>query len=153
MKGNPMTKFHLVKPATFETFYRTVRGEYGDTVDYAGRAHLIREATSPFSHVDGTRYYVATDGTMTGYAIRPDGELVFVFAYGRGRGDAIVSSAVENGATHLDCFDGHLTELYARHGFQRVTSLPNWTEGEPDVVYMAAPGHFLAALDKAVDKS
>lgn len=109
----------------------------------------IREATSEFSHVPGTRYFLASEDHFYGYAVRPDGELVFVWSAHPGHGAEIVEHAITHGATHLDCFDGYLVTLYSRHGFERVTSLPNWTPGEPDVVFMARPGHFLAAVDKA----
>lgn len=108
----------------------------------------IREATSEFSHVHESLYVLTFDG-QSGYCIRPDGELVFVFSRVKGRGKALVDSAVRMGATHLDCFDGYLTDLYSRHGFERVTSLSNWTPGGPDVVYMARHGHYLDALSKA----
>jgi hypothetical protein len=55
----------------------------------------------------------------------------------RGRGDALVSDAIARGAKHLNCFDGYLPTLYARHGFVEVRREPNWTEGGPDIVYMA----------------
>ena len=74
---------------------------------------------------------------LSGYAIKPDGELVSVFSAAKGRGNDIVSHAIENGATKLDNFDGHLTDLYKRHGFEEYRREPNYTPGEPDVVYMA----------------
>lgn len=96
----------------------------------------IMAATSPFEHVDGTTYRLTDDG-LSGYAVRPDGELVYVFSLVRGRGDEIVTRAIQNGATYLDCFDGHLVTLYGRHGFVEVKREPNWTPGGPDVVYMS----------------
>lgn len=98
----------------------------------------ISDATSEFSHVDGTRYFL-TDDLGSGFAIRPDGELVFVFSTVRGRGANIVSTAVKRGADRLDCFEGYLTELYARHGFVEYDRDDNWTPGGPDVVWMAIP--------------
>jgi hypothetical protein len=71
----------------------------------------------------------------SGYALK-DGELVSVFAVTKGAGDDIVRSAISNGATSLDCFDGYLPKFYARHGFKEVKREPNWTAGGPDVVYM-----------------
>lgn len=114
-------------------------------------SELIREATSPLvPGVRGTRYFHWSDGSdQAGFAVRSTGELVYVYSTRRGLGDLIIALAIEEGATHLDCFDGHLTRLYSRHGFARVTSLPNWDEGEPDVVYMATAGNALLALDRA----
>jgi len=117
---------------------------------FSGARHhtMIAESTSPFEASAGATYYLAEDW-LSGYVVRADGELTNVWSVERGRGGDIVESAITNGATHLDCFDGYLTALYSRHGFQRVTSLPNWTPGDPDVVYMALPDHFISALDKA----
>lgn len=141
MKGNS-TMMHNVEGWIFHLAFESARRE----------SDQVREATSEYADVEGTRYFLDSDnrtGSFWGYAIRPDGELVYVFSMERGRGAAIVESAIANGATHLDCFDGYLVDRYSHHGFHRVTSLPNWTPGEPDVVHMALPGHFLTALDKA----
>lgn len=100
----------------------------------------IREACSDFrdaSAVDGAAY-VSTDA-RSGFVVRADGELVGVFSRVRGRGDDIVSAAIDRGATRLDCFDGYLTGLYARHGFVEYDRAENWTAGAPDVVFMARP--------------
>lgn len=131
-----------VKPAYFRQIFDRVRAD----------SDQIREATSDYDTTPaarGTRYFLWSDGTNhAGFAIRADGELVYVFSTARGMGDALVAVAIEKGATHLDCFDGYLTRFYFRNGFDRVTSLPNWGPG-PDVIYMARPGHYAAALDKA----
>jgi hypothetical protein len=53
----------------------------------------------------------------------------------------MVQSAIERGASKLDCFDGFLPAYYERFGFVETERVPNWTPGEPDVVFMslAAP--------------
>ena len=83
------------------------------------------------------RVYLHDNGNA-GYAIKPNGELVSVFnnSSTKGLGSQIVKHAIGNGATHLDCFDGFLVELYSKHGFTEVDREPNWTAGEPDVVWM-----------------
>lgn len=98
----------------------------------------VADATSPFVDVDGTRYVLTAD-LNSGYAVRADGELVNVFSTVPGRGDILVSHAVANGADHLDCFDGYLPTLYARHGFLETHREDNWTPGGPAVVFMANP--------------
>lgn len=91
--------------------------------------------------------YLSRDG-LTGYAIKPDGDLVSVFNVGaRGRGTSAVRSAVQRGATHLDAFDesGRLPDLYSKFGFRETGRDPwnpdyapeGWRGGTPDVVYMA----------------
>ena len=92
----------------------------------------IREATSEFVDVPETDYYLDENG----YAIRANGDLVYVFSCKRGNGDRIVRSAIANGAETLDCFDGYLPRLYGRHGFVETRRERNWTEGGPDVVFM-----------------
>lgn len=90
--------------------------------------------------------YLAPDG-QSGFAIKPDGELISVFSLVPGRGDELVAAAVEHGATKLDCFTPYLPRLYARHGFVEVTRYhwddqyapANWDyekNGRPDVVVM-----------------
>lgn len=99
----------------------------------------IEEATSPFVHDDGDLCYLETEGWTHGFVVRADCELTNVFSVNPGHGDEIVTRALAAGATHLDCFDGYLPGFYARHGFVETSREPNWTDGEPDVVFMALP--------------
>lgn len=62
-----------------------------------------------------------------------------VFSSEKGRGKELVRSAVNNRANSLDCFDGYLVEFYKDLGFIEYKREANWTEGEPDVVFMARP--------------
>lgn len=126
--------FSNVKPAYFRRHFEAAREASPQT------AHATSEFdASPAAR--GTRYFLASDGVEHwGYAIRADGELVYVFSTTRGKGSAIVTDAIERGAVYLDCFVGHLTTLYARHGFRNVRTVPNWTPGQPAVAYMSLPG-------------
>jgi len=80
------------------------------------------------------------DDKNSGYGINPDGELISVFSHpsvsGEGRGDLLVSQAVQNGATYLDAVGDHLRVFYERHGFEEVRREKNLTPGEPDVIFM-----------------
>jgi hypothetical protein len=76
----------------------------------------------------------------SGYAIKPGGELVSVFSSQGPSGDAIVSDAIKNGASHLDCFalrdkdgniSGPLYKLYSRHGFKIDKTKNEGNKGEP----------------------
>lgn len=99
---------------------------------------IIRDSTSDMSgepYLTHSTYRLSLDG-RSGYVVRPDGELVFVFSLERGRGNYLVGKAILDGATRLDCFDGYLPSLYARHGFREVKREANWTDGGPDVVWM-----------------
>jgi len=97
---------------------------------------LIEAMTSDATHVENTIYVLSPD-RRSGYAVRPDGELVLVFSLERGRGTFIVEGAIADGATYLDCFDGYLPGLYARHGFVETRREASWTPGQPDVVFMS----------------
>ena len=134
----------LVSQDTFGERFSAARAE----------SPLIARATSEFdpSCQQDTRFYLIDNAPphqgqfrpaavlhyyeSAGFAVRPDGELVYVFSTVKGQGDVIVRAAIARGADHLDCFDGYLPGLYSRNGIARITSLPNWTPGGPDVVYM-----------------
>lgn len=84
-----------------------------------------------------------------GFAIHEEGELVNLFSIRSGNGDRLVQEAIRLGATHLDCYEGPLSDLYRRNGFVETgrTSWdgryahPQWVESEygtPDVVFMKA---------------
>lgn len=71
-----------------------------------------------------------------GYALKPDGELVNVFSIKKGNGAGVVVDAIKRGAKKLDCFDGALPKYYKRFGFKEIQREPNWTKGQPDIIYM-----------------
>lgn len=117
----------IVSQITFGILFEQAR-EISDT---------IRDATSTFEiSGDDSTYRVSLDG-MSGYVVRSDGELVYVFSRVPGRGAAMIERAIADGATYLDCFDGYLPTFYARHGFVETRREANWTPGEPDVVFMS----------------
>lgn len=120
----------FVSADTFAAFYFHARQS----------SEQVRDATSPFDHdipARLTTYRLSLDG-RSGYAVRYDGELIYVFSTVKGRGDALVADAVRVcRANRLDCFDGYLPTLYGRHGFTETRREPNWTPGGPDVVYMS----------------
>ena len=82
-----------------------------------------------------------------GYAIKPDGDIVSVFNNSnvRGIGKALIQSAIKNGGTKLDHYDGYLSSLYEPLGFKEVERYKwddqyapsDWNyerDGRPDVV-------------------
>ncbi len=71
-----------------------------------------------------------------------DGDIQGLFA-ASGYGSAVVKAAIAYGGCMLDCFDGFLPEFYKQFGFEEYMREPNWTAGEPDVVYMALPVTYL----------
>ena len=78
------------------------------------------------------------DNNSSGYCLHHD-ELVSVFSTQGSSGNAIVMSAIKNGAKRLDCFalrgengiiDGPLFKLYNKHGFKIDTSMNSGKKGE-----------------------
>jgi hypothetical protein len=126
---NSPSHFVHVSPAKYATAFLAARG----------LSETIANATSNPADVIAREgdAYLSRDG-RSGFYVAADGELCGMFSLVKGRGDAIVSNALFVGADHLDCFDGYLPTLYARHGFEAVKRAPNWTAGGPDVVYMVA---------------
>ncbi len=85
--------------------------------------------------LEGASCYLSDDD-CSGFVIT-GGDARYLFSTVKGRGDRLVSWAVQIGARTLDCFDGYLVKLYSRHGFHVTRRVPNWHRGGPDVVYMA----------------
>lgn len=133
-----------------------VRG-MSETVADMGAKGAPVEVKAAGDYPAGTKFYWARLQGDAGFAITPKGELVSLY---KGRyalnmgvritGKGLVLEALELGATHLDCFDGYLTKLYASCGFEEVTRLERDDQyapdgwgydalGRPDVVYMALP--------------
>lgn len=102
----------------------------------------VRSATSAEVADRTGMYRLATEygRVVGGYAVQvnDDFRIELCNLWGPGYGSRLVSDALHNGAEVLDCFDGFLPEFYARHGFHETSREPNWTPGEPDVVFMAA---------------
>jgi hypothetical protein len=120
-------------------FALTTAAEFTAAIAVAQDAdERIAAATTPAADLDltGAACFLSRDG-LSGFVVKADGELVSVFSLVGRRGDAIVEAAIANGASHLDCFDGYLPTFYARHGFIVTARVANWTEGGPDVVFMA----------------
>lgn len=132
-------EYDKAKPELFKKIIDKVR-ESGD---------MFKGNITDYSLDDYKKFttYLAPDG-KSGYAIKPDGELISVFSKEKGRGKELVKSAVESGAKKLDAFDigGKLPKLYGKY-FDEVGRLPfddkyapkDWnykTLGRPDVVDM-----------------
>lgn len=70
-----------------------------------------------------------------GYAIKSDGDIIAVHnnePFG-GLGPSMMKSAIKNGGTKLDHFDGFLTGLYSRNGFANIKNIDLWnSEYAPD---------------------
>ena len=64
------------------------------------------------------------NGYHIGYALKPDEDGVDIISVHnnepniKGVGDALIESAKANGGTKLDHYDGFLSDLYSKHGFE-----------------------------------
>lgn len=91
------------------------------------------------------------NGYHIGYALKPDEDGVDIISVHnnepniKGVGDALIESAKVNGGTKLDHYDGFLSDLYSKHGFEEYDRYkwddqyadPNWDYeryGRPDVI-------------------
>ncbi len=91
------------------------------------------------------------NGYHIGYALKPDEDGVDIISVPnnepniKGVGDALIESAKANGGTKLDHYDGFLSDLYSKHGFEEYDRYkwddqyadPNWDYeryGRPDVI-------------------
>ncbi len=81
--------------------------------------------------------YLTSDG-KAGFIVKPDGYMGNLFNRGsiRGLGEILFRAQVELGGTNFDCLDGFLPAYYNKFGFVEYRREPNWTQGEPDVVFM-----------------
>jgi hypothetical protein len=113
------------------------------------------------------RLFVTRDGT-SGFAIKPDGDIVSVFNVAGGKHTKVTPNllllAVEQGGRRLDCFDTQLPEIYSHSGFRAVsrtkwvdefapedwdkTVFGNFNNGEPDVVYMVYDPSYTPTKEK-----
>lgn len=95
-------------------------------------------------------------GYNIGYALKPDADGVDIISVHNNEpniahiGDALIESAKANGGNKLDHYDGFLSKLYTKHGFEEYERFPwddkyadaNWdykTYGRPDVVMRRLP--------------
>ena len=97
------------------------------------------------------RLFTAENG-KSGFALKPDGDIVSVFSSETGSLAGLMKLAIQNGGNKLDCFDTMLPKIYKKFGFIEVDRVKwneeykpanwdkehfkQWNNGEPDVVYM-----------------
>ena len=102
----------------------------------------------------GMRLFLSEDGS-TGYALKPDGDIVSAFSAGKyeGVGPHLIMHGIEQGGKKLDAFDTVLPDLYAQMGFKEAARVKfdpaeapdDWNmltykkfnEGQPDISLMS----------------
>lgn len=85
------------------------------------------------------RCMVDDHGATVGGYIVLHGELKALWCDIPGHGAWLIQQALNEGADHLNCFDGPLVGLYSQFGFEVTARVANLTSGGPDVVYMELP--------------
>ena len=100
------------------------------------------------------RTFLNDDGTV-GVAVKDDGDIVSVFKNrknkSRGAVSSILLTALENGGTKLDNYNGELSRMYLAHGFIPVARTAfvdeyapsDWNyerDGRPDIIFWAHNG-------------
>jgi len=124
---------------------------YGKIQDVLKNPNPLYKANiTPYNIDDYKNFktFLSNDG-KSGYALKPDGELISVFSLEKGRGSDLVKDAVVNkGATKLDAFDinNKLPNLYGKYmdetsrlKFADEYAPKDWDYskfGRPDVVTM-----------------
>lgn len=107
-----------------------------DEINLSIATYFHRCTNHQLQYVEPTFRLVVKDKIIGGYAVINE-ELCSLWCTDEGKGGWLVQSAIYDGATRLECFDiPHLINLYNSKGFVETFREPNWTIGQPDVVYM-----------------
>lgn len=85
----------------------------------------------------GFRLFLTEDRTG-GFAIKPDGDIISVFSAGGGQVQPMLTLAIEEGGTKLDCFNTVLPDIYGLNGMVEVGRSPWNDEYKPTVANGAA---------------
>lgn len=124
---------------THKEFLSALRRAEKDPV----KGELIKENLTRYTpkklEAMGVETYLTLDGNA-GFGITKDGELINVFSIKRSAGNMLVQTAIQNGAKHLNCYNGMLSEFYGRNGFVEYDRQPNSEKGKPDIIYMKLKG-------------
>ena len=142
-KGQKLTSGNDFSEVDGTTFFRAITNIKENDIAKLnkGLPHKGLETLSVYSRGDYSKMKCFLGhNNSSGYAINHGSELVSVFSTQGSSGNAIMESAVKNGAKHLDCFalrdedgiiSGPLFKLYSSHGFKIDTSMNSGTPGEP----------------------
>jgi hypothetical protein len=111
----------------------------------------------PVEDYQGMKLFMSESG-KSGFAVKPDGDIVSVFSMEKGSSRSILEAAISAGGKKLDAFDTILPRLYGEHGFVEASRIPwndefspegwnkqtfqEFNEGEPDVVMMVLDPNF-----------
>lgn len=105
----------------------------------------------PTEDYQNMKLFMSESG-KSGFAVKPDGDIISVFSMEKGSGRSIMEAAIAAGGKKLDAFDTILPQFYGTHGFVEAARIPwndefspegwdkqtfqEYSNGEPDVVMM-----------------
>jgi hypothetical protein len=120
----------------------------------------------PAQDYQGMNLFLSDSG-KSGFAVKPDGDIVSVFSMEKGSGRSIMEAAIAAGGKKLDAFDTILPEFYGTHGFVEAARIPwndefapdgwdkqifsEFNNGEPDVVMMVLDPKFEGEYEPRTD--
>ena len=120
----------------------------------------------PAEDYQGMNLFLSDSG-KSGFAVKPDGDIVSVFSMERGSGRSVMEAAIAAGGKKLDAFDTILPEFYGDHGFVEAARIPwndefapdgwdkqtfkKFNNGEPDVVMMVLDPKFEGEYEARTD--
>lgn len=148
LTNNGSTPIELRTEHDPSSFYAKI-GEAKESSPYG--AFVTQHEIEDYANM---RTFLNDDGTV-GVAVKDDGDIVSVFKNRKnGSVDAVSSillTALENGGTKLDNYDGALSKMYLNHGFIPVARTAfvdeyapsDWNyerDGRPDIIFWAHNG-------------
>lgn len=149
------TYHHIEGEGSSEAFHGAIRASKEGN-PYGAFVHAYEK-----DEYDAKKLFIS-DGGEAGMAVTHEGDIVSVFNnpnIGTKKGVAghMLEIALQNGGNKLDCFDGFLTKLYSKYGFEPVARMKfsreyapeGWNferDGEPDVLFFAHNGDSLEKI-------
>jgi len=123
------------------------------TAAMAGRPDAAQVEIKTPEELAEARLFRTENGS--GFAIKPDGDIVAVFASKAepsGGGYSMLQAAVQAGGRKLDAFDTYLPAIYETAGFRPVNwnkaDFAEFNNGEPDVIlFVYDPNYFGGKVD------
>jgi len=146
--GLPVVKFLELDPSD-----QVSAKKFADTIQQSKdeSPHGAAVYVYPVEDYQGMKLFLSDSG-KSGFAVKPDGDIVSVFSMEKGSGRSIMEAAISAGGKKLDAFDTILPEFYGTHGFVEAARIPwndefapdgwdknafkKFNNGEPDVVMM-----------------
>ena len=142
--------------------------KFADTLQQSKDAssHGAAVYVYPVEEYQGMKLFLSESG-KSGFALKPDGDIVSVFSMDKGSGRSIMETAISAGGKKLDAFDTVLPEFYGTHGFVEAARIPwndefapegwdkqtfmKFNNGEPDVVMMVLDPKFEGEYEPRTD--